>query len=186
MNSIDAIMGFPGQHAFRSELGRLLEAGEPFALLSVDIDGLKPVNGFAAYRRGDSLLRRAGQAVAAASPGAARVFRFGGDEFAVLLPADVDCDAVDLGERICAAVAAVEIPAGGKPGPTRVSCSVGVARFPVDGRTDLDLLGAVDMGVFLAKHMGGGRVVDFGTETGQRARGGASRGSTPGDGGQTR
>lgn len=160
MNPTDAMTGLPGPAAFRSELARLVRVGEPFGLLLLDLDSLKTVNGFALHERGDQMIRRTGQAIVAVSPGRALVFRHGGDEFAVLVATAATREAVELGERICAAVAAIEVPASDEPGPSpsHLACSIGLAFYPADGQGALDLIKAADQWQFIAKQMGGGRV----------------------------
>jgi diguanylate cyclase (GGDEF)-like protein len=160
MDPTDAITGLPGHLAFRAGLERLVQLREPFSLLSIDLDGLKAVNGFAQYERGDEMLRRTGQAIVAVSPEGALVFRSGGDEFAVLVATAVAREAAQLGERICAAVAAIEVPESDEPDPvpSRLACSIGVALYPADGQTAFDLIQAAAQWMFIAKHMGGGRV----------------------------
>jgi diguanylate cyclase (GGDEF)-like protein len=160
MNLTDAITGLPGHQAFRAELTRLVLVGEPFSLLFLDLDSFKAVNGNALDARGNEMLRRTGQAIAAVSPEGALVFRHGGDDFAVLVATAATREAVELGERICAAVAAIEVPESDEPDPcpSHLACSIGVARYPADGLTADDLSEAADQWMFLAKHMGGGRV----------------------------
>jgi diguanylate cyclase len=139
----------------------MVQAGEPFSLLSLDLDNLKAVNGFALYERGNEMLRCTGRASVAVNPEGALVFRFGGDEFAVLVGAAATQEAVELGERICAAVAAVTVPESDEPDPglSHLACSIGVARYPADGQTAADVFAAADMALFRAKRAGGGCVV---------------------------
>lgn len=162
----DALTGLPGPTAFRSEITRLTRVGESFSLLLLDLDNFKVANGSALYEQGNRLLRRAGQAVVAGSPEGASAFRNGGDEFAVLVATDSIRVAVELGERICAAVAAIEISEFDEPDfhepdfprPTHLGCSVGVALYPVDGQTADELFRAADTCMYEAKRAGGGRV----------------------------
>jgi diguanylate cyclase (GGDEF)-like protein len=160
MNPTDPMTGLPGHLAFRSEMARLVRVGEPFSLLLLGLDFFKAVNGFALYERGNEMLRRTGQAIVAVSPEGALVFRHGGDEFAILVATAASREAVELGERICAAVAAIEVPESDEPDPcpSHLACSIGVAFYPADGQTAHDLFDAADRSLFQAKRMGGGRV----------------------------
>jgi diguanylate cyclase (GGDEF)-like protein len=147
---------------------RKTRAGKSFSLLNIDLDGFKRVNDLSV--QGDRVLRRAAQAIVAVSPAGATVFRVGGDEFAVLVATAVVREAVELGERICAALAAIEIPAFHEPDfydpdfprPTHIACSIGVARYPANGQTADDLLRAADTSMCDAKRAGGGRVATAG------------------------
>jgi diguanylate cyclase (GGDEF)-like protein len=132
------------------------------------------VNGFALYERGNEVLRCTGRAIVAVNPEETLVFRFGGDEFAVLVAAAATHEVVELGERICAAVAAIEVPESDEPdpGPSHLACSIGVARFPADGQTAADVFTAADTALFRAKRAGGGCVAlaDGGSPTDGRRR----------------
>ena len=154
----DALTGLPAHEALHSELERLVRVGEPFSLLRIDLDFFRLVNGDGLRERGNQMLRRTAQAVAAASPEGAPVFRCGGDEFAVLVATGAAPEAFEIGERICAAVAAIEVPASAEPdrAPPRLACSVGVARYPADGGTAPRLWVAAGELLFSAKHFGGG------------------------------
>jgi diguanylate cyclase (GGDEF)-like protein len=158
----DALTGLHVHAAVRPEIARRRRAGESFSLLLIDIDDFKAVNGWALHERGDRMLRRTGQAIVAVSPAGATVFRNGGDEFAVLVATAAVREAVELGERICAAVAVIEVPESNEPddfpGPWHLACSIGVARYPADGQTANDLLRAADTSMYEAKRAGGGRV----------------------------
>src|SRR5262249_15611746 len=72
--------GTCGQH-----MDALTAAGEAFSLVMLDLDRFKPVNDLMGHQAGNVLLRQVADAIVAASRETDRVFRYGGDEFAVLL-----------------------------------------------------------------------------------------------------
>ena len=158
----DDLTGLHVRSVGRSQMARLILAGESFGLLLIDIDHFKAVNGSWMHERGDRMLRRTSQAILAESPEGATAFRYGGDQFVVLVATADVREAVELGERICAAVAAIEVPESDDPddfpGPWHLACSIGVARYPADGQTADDLLRAADTYAWEAKRAGGGRV----------------------------
>ena len=82
-----------------------------------------------------------------------RVFRYGGDEFAVLLP-DVDAAAEAIGERVRQAVARLTAKEA-----ARVTITVGVAAYPQDAVDKNDLIAAADIALYLGKQSGEDRVV---------------------------
>jgi diguanylate cyclase (GGDEF)-like protein len=95
----------------------------------------------------------------AASRESDRVYRYGGDEFAVLLPR-TDGDLVGpIAERVRSAVKGVVGPESAWRGRARsLEASAGTASFPVDGASAEEVLLAADRALFVAKRSGGGRV----------------------------
>jgi diguanylate cyclase (GGDEF)-like protein len=120
----DPLTGLANRRVLASRL-RALPRGEPWCLLTLDLDGFKDVNDMLGHSTGDQLLASVARRLVEASPPEALVSRIGGDEFAVLLPGDVRAGS-GVGERI---VTAVRRSAGDVEGVRRVevSASVGIA-----------------------------------------------------------
>jgi diguanylate cyclase (GGDEF)-like protein/excisionase family DNA binding protein len=155
----DGLTGLLNFASFREKLGELTLVGERFSLLMIDLDGFKAMNSAYLYQGGNVVLRRVASAIDAAARDTDDVFRFGGDEFCVLLPNTDAEGARQVAERVRAAVAAVEPPAGGHGrSRPRVSASIGSATFPVDATTDDALVDIASRGSFYAKANGGDRV----------------------------
>ena len=125
----------------------------------LDLDYFKPVNDGMGHQAGDLLLRQVADAIVAASRDSDRVFRYGGDEFAVLLPR-TDGDWVGLiAERVRAAVKGVVGPGTSWHGRLKsLEASAGTASYPLDGSRAEEVLLAADRALFVAKRSGGGRV----------------------------
>jgi len=85
--------------------------------------------------------------------------RFGGEEFVVVLPETSQPRAVQLADRVRRAVAERAFECGRGVGPVHVTISIGVAAFPADASTDLELLEVADAAVYDAKARGRNRVV---------------------------
>lgn len=155
----DILTGLLNHGTFAQQLAALVDAGEPFSLVMLDLDRFKPVNDRMGHQAGDLLLRQVADAIVAASRESDRVYRYGGDEFAVLLPR-TDADQVGaIAERVRAAVKGV-VGAGSswRGRARRLEASAGTASFPTDGTRAEEVLLAADRALFVAKRAGGGRV----------------------------
>jgi diguanylate cyclase (GGDEF)-like protein len=132
------------------ELARSSRQGTELSLVLLDVDGLAGVNGSAGPTAGDAVLREVAAVVAETVRLVDSVARWGGDEFLVVAPGSAGAA---VARRIVDAVAA---RAGALPGGLTVSA--GVARFPLDGATADDLLGAAGRALAAAKATGRGAI----------------------------
>ncbi len=155
----DDMTGLLNHGTFQDWLKNSVEAREPFSLIMLDLDDFKAVNDALGHQAGDRLLADIANAIIAAGRETDNVFRYGGDEFALIL-AGTDADsAVAVAERVRAAVHAV-----GGPGSTwakqaiEISVSIGLATFPRDGLTPASILLAADRACFVAKRKGHGLI----------------------------
>ncbi len=159
----DDLTGLRNSRSFRVALDSAVAAGETFSLLMIDLDRFKLVNDTFGHQAGNVLLRQVAEAIVSASRDTDAVFRYGGDEFVVLLPRS-DADHVGpVAERIrtsltAAAEHAPQVLAAG----IRIDASAGIATFPIDGDTPAAILLAADRACFVAKRSGGGRVATAG------------------------
>ncbi len=155
----DDLTGLLNHRTFKDWLARSAADGEPFGLVMVDLDEFKAVNDSLGHQAGDRLLREIADAMRGAARDTDAVFRYGGDEFVLILPRS---DAVGLravAERIRGAVASVGGDGTGwRAEGVLVAASIGTASFPVDGSTAEDVLLAADRACFVAKRGGRGRV----------------------------
>ncbi len=125
------------------------------ALLLLDLDGFKAVNDRFGHAVGDRLLVQVGERLAAALRQSDTLVRLGGDEFAILQPEVARPDeAVALAERIVAALAK---PFDLARDSVSVSCSLGIALFPSEGRSADQLMRNADLALYRAKAEGGDR-----------------------------
>lgn len=120
-----------------AEIERSGRSGRPFGILFLDVDGLKQINDRHGHLVGSRALVRVGEALRASARVIDTPARYGGDEFALLLPETSADEARAVAERITERLAAdTETPA--------VTVSVGIAVHPVDGATPEALLGTAD------------------------------------------
>ena len=147
--------------AFQSELNRAMRTGEPLSLLFMDIDKFKLLNDTYGHSSGDDCLRAVGRVLGdTVRRPTDMVARFGGEEFAVLLPATDAVDALQIANTIKDAIRALEIPNQGSEVQPYVTASLGAYTRRPDGyRTTAQILEAVDAALYLAKKEGRNRVV---------------------------
>jgi diguanylate cyclase (GGDEF)-like protein/excisionase family DNA binding protein len=155
----DVLTGLLNHGTFVQHMDGLITAGEPFSLIMLDLDRFKPVNDLMGHQAGDLLLKQVAQAIVAASRDSDRVFRYGGDEFAVLLPRTDGDQVGPIAERVRAAVKGVVEGSSTWMGRARaLEASAGTASFPADGERAEEVLLAADRALFVAKRAGGGHV----------------------------
>ena len=145
----DALTGLRNHGSFQRELGAaIVEAGDrPFSVLMMDLDRFKSYNDTFGHPAGDDLLREVARAVESATRSADRVYRYGGDEFSVILADSGRAGAEEVATRIRNAVEAICAPGSGPS----ISISVGVACYPDDGRAKDALVETADAALYVAK-----------------------------------
>jgi len=139
------------------EIARAVRTNSPLALALVDIDHFKLVNDTYGHLVGDKTLRAVTDALQSQLRSYDLAGRFGGEEFAILLPHAREMDALHVAERLRAHIAAMSIPIGDDPdsGPAvRVTISVGVASLDGASHELTDMLAAADAALYYAKETG--------------------------------
>lgn len=165
---LDGLTGINNRRAFDHTLAvewkRTLRTGVPLSLVLLDVDHFKLFNDHYGHLAGDDCLRATARTVRGALHRAGdSVARFGGEEFAVLLPATETASAQMLANRLCRAVAGMQIPHCENPeGAGVVTISGGVssadATVPKEVPMPESLLRAADAALYKAKHEGRNRV----------------------------
>lgn len=145
---------------FRFCLGRsfenFLRFGEKFSLLMIDIDNFKMVNDTYGHPVGDTVLAGVSRCLLDSLRDNDLPFRYGGEEFAVLLPGTDQSGAHHVAERIRADVAATTFDPGGSD--LRLTVSIGVACCPQHADSMKALILAADQALYSAKRNGKNRV----------------------------
>jgi len=162
----DPLTGLFHRGVFESVIGaqvaRASRSGQSVSLLMIDADRFKQVNDLFGHREGDEVLRAVAGALQAAVRAADFPCRFGGEEFALLLPDTEPQDALLLAERIRAAVTQ-ECRARTLAGSVQpVTVSIGVASAPGEAATAESLIELADRRLYEAKRSGRDRTTSTG------------------------
>jgi diguanylate cyclase (GGDEF)-like protein len=155
-NLVDPLTGVGNRERLDGDLAESLADPDrrPLALVLVDLDHFRSVNDRYGHPTGDDLLRTIAGVVRDVLGGAGGVYRHGGEEFAVVLPATSLEDAVVVAERVRAAVGSTEVPIGNGLA-LRPTASLGVAAsLPGEPTTPADLLALADEALDRAKSSG--------------------------------
>ncbi len=131
------------------ELLRASRGQRSLALLMLDLDGFKLVNDSLGHPFGDRVLAWTAAVIRKALRASDVLARYGGDEFAVILPDSDRAAAERTAARIVAAVADQPFESDGRPVP--IGLSIGVATYPADGRTPAELVAAADAALYARK-----------------------------------
>jgi diguanylate cyclase (GGDEF)-like protein len=155
----DALTGLGNHGAFQRTLAEVIGQPEgaapsrrrarqvgPVSLLMMDLDNFKAYNDRLGHPAGDALLHAVGTAIYGSARADDRVFRYGGDEFALILPGADAIAAEAVAERVRAAVARLTVKDA-----SPVTISIGVAAYPRDATDKNDLIAAADTALYLGK-----------------------------------
>jgi diguanylate cyclase (GGDEF)-like protein len=166
----DALTGCFNRRAFyrlfRREADRARRLGAGLSLLSLDIDHFKDVNDAHGHGFGDEVLRMLARRVRAQLREPDLLFRWGGEEFLILLPHSAPGAAGHLAERVRASVAAEPFRVGDEAREVPVTISLGVAGADArEAALDADaMMERADAALLAAKRGGRNRVVDAASE----------------------
>ncbi len=141
------------------EVARVTRREEPLSCLFIDIDHFKRINDGYGHPAGDAVLREVASLIRAQLRASDVVARYGGEEFAILLPDTGVIRALEVAERIRAAIAASPITTGsGEEIP--VTVSIGLATLAGGREADpMGLVAEADQALYRAKAGGRNRVV---------------------------
>ena len=150
----DELTGLFNRRSFNQEIPREMERfrrfGHPFTLLMLDLDHFKNFNDTYGHSAGDQALRDIAQILGETARLLDSVVRYGGEEFAVILPQTTREEAVGVAERIRLAVQRHGIDFAGQQLPA-ITVSIGLACFPNDALDMASLVQRADQALYQAK-----------------------------------
>ncbi len=158
--SEDSLTELLNHRAFQTrldeEVARARRGGQSLAVVMVDLDGFGAVNNAHGHQAGDVTLLAVARCLRAQTRCADVAARYGGDEFALILPETDLGEALETAERVRGEVARLTVAHGARA--IHVTASIGVAVLPDHATTREDLIGAADNAAYAAKRAGKDRV----------------------------
>ncbi|MFC1594483.1 diguanylate cyclase [Candidatus Omnitrophota bacterium] len=158
LSIIDGLTGVYNYRYFYEMLPREIERAkrypQEFSLLMLDIDGFKAYNDTHGHLAGDKLLRQLGHFLSESTRAVDMVFRYGGEEFAILLPQTPQTGAAIAAQRIMTHLRR----------KISVTVSIGIASYPMNAQSKEELIEKADRALYQAKCLGKDRVCIYGKE----------------------
>jgi diguanylate cyclase (GGDEF)-like protein len=139
------------QEALDRELKRAMREGTMLGLLMIDLDYFKDYNDTFGHQAGDCLLREFGAVLKSAVRETDIAVRYGGDEFAVILPHTDEVGTRQLALRVATLVAEHRFPGCERMPGGRISLSIGHAVFPAQAREKEHLISLADDNLYKSK-----------------------------------
>lgn len=170
----DALTGLLNRRCLDEALGRQMRdtPTEGLACLMIDIDHFKRFNDVFGHEAGDMVMQHVAAIMLDAVGAAGQVYRFGGEEFTILLPHGDEAAALAMAERIRARVGAAPLSYRGRV-LGHINISIGAAVLPQDGPAT-NLLARADSALLVAKAGGRNRVVAASSVRPEEGRGSAA------------
>ena len=141
------------------EVRRTRRSERGFSVLMVDVDGLKGVNDSLGHQRGDEVLRALGRTIRGSIRTVDSAYRYGGDEFLVLLPETDFAGAFVVAEKIRGEAEEMGYRLEAEGAATSVS--IGLVSHPEDGGTADELVRAADRAMYNAKSLGKNQISGY-------------------------
>jgi len=132
--------------------------GHPYVLLMIDLDGFKSINDSFGHPIGDSVLKQVSDSLQRVLRSTDTLTRYGGDEFAIILPETSLEEAILVAEKLQATLASTRLHL---PNETQrfISGCMGLASYPLDANSSTELVKVADKRMYDAKRKGGDSII---------------------------
>ena len=162
---LDSLTGVVNRAGLDDFIREATEVGTGIAVIMVDIDHFKDLNDRHGHQFGDRILRTTAEVLRSHVAEKDTVYRYGGEEFCIVLSDVNSYDARDIGERLCRMIRTISRESGettaGSQSPTPLTASIGVSSVThfAGEKTMTELIGEADKALYLAKNSGRNRVM---------------------------
>ncbi|WP_458118645.1 sensor domain-containing diguanylate cyclase [Paenibacillus sp. Z6-24] len=157
--ALDGLTGLANRRNFDSTLDTWCMGEEPFALIMLDIDHFKRVNDTYGHLTGDRVMQSLAAMMRNVSREGDLCFRYGGEEFGILLRGCNITRAYVVAERLRQLAASTISPSG-----EIVTISIGIVDHPNQGRTPIELISKADQALYISKREGRNRTTVYADE----------------------
>lgn len=165
LSLIDPLTGLWNYRKLNQDLETEFSRGQRYkksiSFAMIDIDYFKMFNDRNGHQKGDDALRAVANTIAAAVRDTDAVYRYGGEEFCILLPETKTAGAIKVAERVREAVEDMDINGRTTQPKGTLTISVGVATYPNNATSKEGLIKCADVSLYHAKNKGRNRVVSY-------------------------
>lgn len=140
------------------EFRRAIRFRRPLSVIMADLDLLRNINNNYGHLAGDAVLRGVAKIIKDGLREYDLAARFGGEEFAIILPETDSADALAVAQRLRRKVEQARYEVGTSAEPIHATLSLGVAAYPAHGRGPSDVVHQADLAMYYAKLRGRNRV----------------------------
>lgn len=146
----DELTGVYNHRHYKDTITRYLSAQIPFVLMVIDVDDFKNFNELYGHATGDQVLQEVGASLKSAVKFKGEAFRYGGDEFTLILPQRTRDEAIEVAKRIQEAILSIALHKVDHP----LTLSIGLAEYPKDTACEKELFILADQKLKYAKDSG--------------------------------
>lgn len=147
----DALTGLYNRRYFNSTMKDLFKNGNPACLFMIDVDHFKKYNDMWGHMKGDLVLQEIAKIIEVQCSTQGITCRYGGEEFAVLIPAVEISVAEQLAEGVRKAVESSSMEGAECMPEGKITVSIGIASYPHMGKTHSEILESADQALYEAK-----------------------------------